>query len=526
MSALAGAGANRRATRTVTSAGSGTLAGQVGSRRAQNATTGSRRSDQAQPATPRVSQLSDDDQRLWQIAVTTLEHNWRHDHTVPSRTLYPHQWSWDTGFIAIGLARVAPARAWQDLRTLFSAQWSDGRVPHIVFATSDGRNDRYFPGPDFWRAHTLLPGGPSRSRGSETGARPANGLGTWRQVATSGIVQPPVHALAALEIYRRSPDPASVDQLRWLYPRLVAQQRYLSTHRDIGGAGLASIVHPWESGQDNSPAWDAALAAVPVDTGLLERYRRRDLAVSVESHRPTDADYARYITIAQQYRDYWYVDRGPKERYPFLVECPAFNAILAGAEEALAEIAPVVGADPGPHRARASRITEVLTDRLFDPATGMFHVRDLYTGELSPKRCIGGLLPLMLSELPADQLKSLVEEACSPRFGLGEQMRLPLPSYDRTAPDLDPVRYWRGPIWTNMNWLLWRGLRGHGEAALAAALRRSMIEVVRASDCYEYFHAIDGTGVGTPEFSWTAALTLDLLADTGQDGEDATAYDR
>jgi Glycosyl hydrolase family 63 C-terminal domain len=431
-------------------------------------------------------------EQLWQLAVTTLDHNWRHQHTVPSRTLYPHQWSWDAGFIAVGLARVAPERAWRDLRSLFSAQWSDGRVPHIVF-DSTGRSDRYFPGPDFWQARASNPAAPSTA-------------------ATTGIVQPPVHALAAWEVYRRAPGYAALAELRWLYPRLVAQQRYLSVHRDIGGTGLASVVHPWESGQDNSPAWDAMLAAVPADTGLLERYRRRDLAVSQESHRPTDVDYARYITIAQAYRGYGYVDDGPGERYPFLVECPAFNALLAAAEYALAEIAAVVGADAAAHRQRARRITDALADRLFDPATGMFHARDVYTGRLSPKRCVGGLIPLILPELPATQVKSMLEEACSPRFGLDERMALPLPSYDRTAPDLDPARYWRGPIWINMNWLLWRGLRDHGQPALAAALRRSMIEVVRASGCYEYFHATTGAGVGTPEFSWTAALILDLLA--------------
>jgi hypothetical protein len=441
------------------------------------------------------------DAELWRLAATTLDHNWRRDHTVPSRTLYPHQWSWDAGFIAIGLARVSPERAWRDLRALFSAQWADGRVPHIVFDPGpDGERDRYFPGPGFWRSDQV-PAAPDRP--------------------TSGIVQPPVHAIAAWEVYRHAPDrrarEAAVAELRWLYPRLVAQQRYLCTRRDIGGAGLACVVHPWESGQDNSPAWDAALAAVPADLGLLDTYRRRDLAVSHESHRPTDADYARYITIAQCYRSYGYVDDGPGERYPFLVESPAFNAILAGAEHALTDIASVVGADPGPHRERAARITDALVDRLFDPNTGMFHARDLYTDRLSPKRCVSGLVPLMLPELPAAQVKSLLAEATSSGFGLSERMELPLPSYDRTAPDLDPVRYWRGPIWINMNWLVWGGLRRHGQTALAAALRRSMIEVVRASGCYEYFHATTGAGVGTPEFSWTAALVLDLLAYDDED---------
>lgn len=428
------------------------------------------------------------------LAVTTLEDNWRHDHTVPSRTLYPHQWSWDTGFIAVGLAHVAPERAWHDLRTLFEGQWADGRLPHIVFDPTNGERD-YFPGPRFWGS-TGVPGAPARP--------------------TSGIVQPPVHALAAWELYQHAADDKARarghEELTWLYPRLVAQQRYLITKRDIGGAGLASLVHPWESGQDNSPAWDKPLSAVPADTSVLDRYRRRDLAVSERSHRPTDADYARYITIAQDYRSYGYVDDGPGGRYRFLVECPAFNAVLAAAEHTLADIAEVVGADPAPHRAQTARLTATLAERLFDPDTGIFHARDIYTDHLSPARTIGGLLPLILPELPRAQVEALVAEATSSRFGLGDPAGLPLPSYDRTAADLDPVRYWRGPIWLNMNWLLWRGLRTHGYDDLAATLRQSMIGLVDSSGCFEYFHTFTGEGVGAAEFSWTAALVLDLLA--------------
>jgi hypothetical protein len=443
------------------------------------------------------------DEELRRLAVATLDRNRRrtpdgYRHTVPSRTLYPHQWSWDTGFIAVGLSRVHPRRAWDDLRSLFAAQWADGRVPHIVFDPDGNGRGQYFPGPRFWRSAELA-GTPAR--------------------ATSGIVQPPVHALAAWECYRRSPDPAArrhaARELAWLYPRLVAQQRYLAAGRDIGGGGLAGLVHPWESGQDNSPAWDGALAAVPADTGLLDQFPRSDLRAAAQAHRPTDADYARYILIAQRYRSHGYADDGPGERYPFLVECPTFNAIMAAAEHALAEIAGVVGTDPAPHRARAAALTQLLVDRLFDPATGMFHARDLYTGRLSPQRCLGGLVPLILPELPAAQVKALVNEAATPRFGLAEQMHLPLPSYDRTAADLDPVRYWRGPIWVNLNWLVWRGLRQHGQPGLAAGLRRSLLALVRAAGYHEYFHATTGAGVGTPEFSWTAALTLDLLADPG-----------
>jgi hypothetical protein len=423
------------------------------------------------------------EQSLRRTATAVLSANWTGRHTVPSRTLYPHQWSWDSGFVAIGLARVAPERGWRDLRSLFEAQWPDGRVPHIVFDPGVPERD-YFPGPSFWR----LPG-------------------------SSGIVQPPVHALAAWELYRAAPGAAGAAELEWLYPRLVAQQDYLATRRDVGGAGLVSIVHPWESGLDNSPAWDAALADVPVPAGTMNGYRRRDNQVAAGAHRPTDQDYARYVALASAYRDGGYQDFRLATGHPFVVECPGFNTLYGLAELALARIAGVVGADPVGHREWAGAITRSIDERLHDPRTGMFHARDVRTGRLGPARCVNGLLPLALPGLPAERVAGLVAALTSPRFGLSPQ--LPVPSYDRTAPGFDPVRYWRGPIWLNVNWLLWRGLRAHGRTTLADVLRTALLNLVARSGCYEYFHADTGLGVGAASFSWTAALALDLLLAPG-----------
>src|ERR1700760_5008595 len=238
------------------------------------------------PAHP-PAMTSDMPAEIWKSAARVLDLNWQGDHMVPSRLLYPHQWSWDTAFIAIGLAYVNPTRAWRDLRTLFEAQWPDGRVPHIVFDPGTAEKD-YFPGPGFWKVPAY-------------GDRPAHG--------STGLVQPALHAIAVWEVYRHAAAHGAAaahdarTELAWLYPRLVAQQEYLLRRRDAGGLGLASIVHPWESGLDNSPAWDEAMAAVPADPGLLDRYHRRDLDVADAAHRPTDTDYARYLHLALSYRD-------------------------------------------------------------------------------------------------------------------------------------------------------------------------------------------------------------------------------
>jgi hypothetical protein len=62
-------------------------------------------------------------------AKLTLDKNWNGRFTTPSPTLYPHQWSWDSGFIAIGNSYYHPERAIKEIEFLFDAQWKNGMVP-------------------------------------------------------------------------------------------------------------------------------------------------------------------------------------------------------------------------------------------------------------------------------------------------------------------------------------------------------------------------------------------------------------
>jgi len=75
--------------------------------------------------------------------------------TKASPLLYPHQWSWDSAFIAIGWAHLDVRRAMTELEQLFAAQWSTGMVPHIVFRA--GQDTRYFPGPEWWDCAAVTP---------------------------------------------------------------------------------------------------------------------------------------------------------------------------------------------------------------------------------------------------------------------------------------------------------------------------------------------------------------------------------
>ena len=118
--------------------------------------------------------------------------------TKAAPALYPHQWSWDAAFNAIGLAVVDLPRARLELDSLLRGQWRNGMVPHIVF---DPDADGYFPGPDRWACAQFSADAP-------------------REVLTSGICQPPVHAIAAARIVEvAAADDASLSWARGLSTR-------------------------------------------------------------------------------------------------------------------------------------------------------------------------------------------------------------------------------------------------------------------------------------------------------------------
>ncbi|MBI1952122.1 glycoside hydrolase, partial [Candidatus Saccharibacteria bacterium] len=75
----------------------------------------------------------------------------------------------------------------------------------------------------------------------------------------------------------------------------------------------------------------------------------------------------------------------------------------------------------------------------------------------------------------------------------------------------DPSRYWQGPTWVNTNWLIIKGLENYGYKDEAGSLRQKTLELVAKNGMNEYFNPVNGHPEGAPNFSWTAALTIDLL---------------
>lgn len=356
-----------------------------------------------------------------------LDGNWIAHSTVPAPGLYPHQWNWDTAFIAIGRASFDQARAEEEMLSLFRGQWRTGMLPHIVF-NPEVPEDAYFPGPGFWRSGECQQASPG--------------------TATSGLTQPPVHALAALEMHRNASDTErSLGFLRRLFPGLVALHRYLRDRRSAGPEGLAYIVHPWESGLDNSPAWGEAFdqVAVPAD---LPPYDRRDLVNADPRDRPSDEAYDRFVYLALTYRDAGYDDAVAREVTPFLVEDPMFNSIWAWSVHALAEIAEIIDADAAEFRDDHERIVRGIESKLWEEDHHRFFPFDLKDGAQMNHHSIVSFVPLVAPGLDSEKAHLTAHAMEEVRHCTRAPCYL-LPTYDVHDADFDPRRYWRGPIWIN-----------------------------------------------------------------------------
>ncbi len=401
-----------------------------------------------------------------EIARDILRRNDRGGHTIPTSGLYPYQWNWDSVFVSLGLATFDRDRAWRELETLFEAQWPDGMVPHIIFRADD---PSYFPGPSVWRAGT----GP---------------------LASSGITQPPVAASAILELARTEPERA-----RPFLAKLDAWHRWFHAARDPDGLGVIAVTHPWESGRDNLPDWDAPGAVI--DVSDIRDYQRRDTDLVGADMRPHKADYDRYIALVRFGAERRWDQRRISSESPFFVADPGTTAILLRAERDLAALAQLLGEPSAGVAGRIARM-EAGFDRLWNPEAGNYCALDLRTGRHAEVGTSAGFLALYAGIV--DRRAELLEQLAI----LDRRTGRLVPSYDPRSPLFDHRRYWRGPVWTHVNFMIARGLGELGEETWANRLRGDTAALIRSAGFSEYFSPVTGEGCGGGTFSWTAAIWL------------------
>jgi glycogen debranching enzyme len=147
-------------------------------------------------------------------------------------------------------------------------------------------------------------------------------------------------------------------------------------------------------------------------------------------------------------------------------------------------------------------------EQLWDPLSSQYYSRNFVTHELIKEPSIATLLPLYSGIIKKERAAVLVRMLEKDRlFGPA----YPVPSVPLESAYFNPKRYWQGPTWMNINWLIIDGLRRYGFHDHADALKESSLEMMSKSGIAEYYDPLTGDPLGADNFSWTAALAIDLL---------------
>jgi hypothetical protein len=428
-------------------------------------------------------------------AKNVLKNNRSAGYTIPSGSLYPHQWNWDSGFIAIGYSHYDTDWAIKELTSLFIAQWKNGMLPQIVFNRE--KLGTYFPEPDFWQ--------PERSPHA-----PEVSL-------TSGITMPPIHGVSVLKIYENSKEKQKVIPfLEWIYPKLLSFHRYLYSERCPQGDGLVYIRHPWESGMDNSPVWDKVLKNILLAEITLPAYTRKDTSGSVSSEmRPSNKYYDYFVFLVELFKKAGYDEKEIAKECPFLVCDPLFNAILCASNEALIKISDVLN-KPSKEVEEWYQITATaIQEKLYHEEHDIFDAYDLRERKLLELETASGFMPLFGGAASRNQAQRIYEYLNSKSFcALHQGNCFTIPSYDTQKEGFKRENYWRGPVWININWMILQGLRRYGFIQKADSLALDILQLPIRFGFHEYFDSFDGRGYGSTNFSWTASLFLDTAYET------------
>jgi hypothetical protein len=428
--------------------------------------------------------------KLIKRAITILKENFQEGgFTIPCKGLYPFQWKWDSGFIAIGQAYFDVDMAQKEIATLLDAQWDNGFIPHIVF---HNESDTYFPGADVHQSKLS----PLASK----------------KYKSTGMTQPPVTGFVLAEMYRIAEDKnAMLNYIQTQIDKVFDNHHYFYTNRDVNDEGLVFIYHNWESGTDNSPIWDDIWKTMNPPEYTFER---RDTTHVDASQRPSKREYDHYLYIIEIAKANQYNDAKIAELSPFLVLDPLFNAMLIRSNEALINLYELIGGNTGKIatlKKWQEKSIKGFNDKLWDEELGAYIHYDLRSQK--PIRFVtsSSFSPLY-AKIPSKERAEKLVQTMMDKFG-GEDKYL-CASFDPTSDRFDPKKYWRGPVWINMNWILYHGLKNYGYTQNAERVKNDSIELLEKHDFFEYFDCRKGTenaGYGGGNFSWSAALLIDLL---------------
>jgi hypothetical protein len=364
----------------------------------------------------------------------------------PALTKYTAgQWLWDSGWHMIVWSYRRPENAIADLRSLLQFQQPDGFIPEIIF----------------WKPAGLL-------------KRLMNPFFGYSHREYTDLTQMPMLAYSLRAIWKATRDK---DLLREFVPRIV---NYLAwwEGRDHDGDGLVSIIHPWESGIDASPAYDPVFR--------LNDPRWHEM-------------YPHFWKLHFAYRRLKWNQNTILREERFNVEDVGLGSVYADGWGILASLAQEFDIDLAARCRRLhKKYQEAIIRKCWDARLQQFVSYFHQDGKekVSRAETVQTLLPILLDDLPKDIEQQLVSKIRDPeRFWLP----YPVPTVAKSEVTFNPHAsqlLWRGPMWPSTTWLVMEGLLKHGFKTEAEMILDRWIAMYLESGIWEYYNPLTGEGLG------------------------------
>lgn len=378
---------------------------------------------------------ADDAPNLMDRARSLLETHWRPEgFTMPNAGTYPWQWLWDSAFHALVWCRLGDERAMTEIRSLFTFQTERGFVPHM----------NYLPDP-------------------------SAAVEVWGRSGASTITQPPMYGHAIAELMASGMDVGG--------ETVAAAERglqFLFDHRRRTDSGLIELVHPWESGCDDSARWDAALD----EPWSRDRWREH-----------------KWKLVGTVITD---DEGGAIANDEFAVGSVGFNALVAW--NAM-ELVAVTGSDR--LRASAEELAQIVASR-WDADLRTWIDGGALEATTGRVRTLDAHFALLVDAEAGHAEPGFADLVDPEAFGA---LHGPA-GIHRSEPSRDPLTYWRGPTWPQMSYLLWVASVRADRHAIAASIASSLRSGALTSAMAEFWHPDTGQGLGAIPQSWAALAAI------------------
>ena len=440
--------------------------------------------------------------------IETLMTNWqsaagaiRHDGVVPS-TSYQYfigMWAWDSWKQAVGVCAFHPQLAKDNIRALFDYQigqedalrpYDKGTIIDCVFYNQN------------------------QERGGDGG--------NWNERNS----KPPLAAWAVWNVYRQSGDVSFVEEM---YPKLVAYHEWWYQNRDADKNGIAeygAMVDQanWKTNENNDQVFDpdAVIEAAAWESGMdnAPRFDKKgmgedDPGVQVFENKDSSGQVIGY-SINQESVD--------------------LNAYLYAEKGFLKSMAELLGKTEDVRRweREAKFVRDYINTYMFDEQTGYYY--DLQISmDGSGKRLLvnrgkgpEGWIPLWAKLAPKEKAERVIANMLDPnKFNTF----VPLGTVSQDSESFAPDKYWRGPVWLDQAMYGIEALQNYGYQKEARELAYKIFDHAQGllddEPIRENYHPLNGKGLHTTNFSWSASSLYSLYRNvlTGEETTSQTALD-